>query len=69
MWAVYERPADYPESFVARRWRVAGGAGIPTADVMVAPTLAAIREELERRGLVPLPRSEMDPPQVIETWI
>jgi hypothetical protein len=68
MWTVYEKPTDYPDGYVARRFEVAGGV---TATVMTLKSreLEPIREKLSRAGLVRLDRTPDDEPQIVETWL
>lgn len=68
MWVVYDRPSDHPEHFVARCWRIEPGKTLPTADVLLAPTLEGVRQALPG-GLTRLDRAEGDDPVVVETWI
>jgi hypothetical protein len=70
MWTIYNHPKDYPKSFVARLWYVgAGGSPIPTDQVIVFPTLEAIRDRMRAQGLTRLMRNENDDPVIIETWL
>jgi hypothetical protein len=70
MWTVYDRPADYPNSFVARKFEVSSGGELrPTADMIVAPDLGNIRRVLANRGLTCITRSLDDDPKIVETWL
>ena len=69
MWTVYNRPTDYPEHCVARRWEIGEGEATPTWLVIVAPDLATLRAHLGNMGLYCLPRHESDEPQIVETWL
>jgi hypothetical protein len=71
MWTVYERPRDFPESFVARRFEIGAGAEepTPTADVVVANGLEQLHRAFERAGLVVITHSDGDEPQIVETWM
>ena len=69
IWTVYERPADMPDSYVARRFEVSRQGAVATDEVVVADTLEEIRDRLAAKGLCPVSRAEMDPPQVVETWL
>lgn len=70
MWTVYERPSDYPELYVARRWDIVRHAREPvwTDDVRTAPTLEGLRALLPP-GLHCMPRQHGDEPQVVEVWL
>lgn len=69
MWTVYERPRDYPEHYVARRWENVGGREpVPTTDVFVAASLAEVRALLPP-GLHCIPRFPDDQPVIVEIWL
>lgn len=71
MWVVYDKPADYPYEFVARRWKVDGDAVVEvqaTHEMFVAPTLEELRALLPR-GLTCMPRFAEDEPQIVEVWL
>lgn len=67
IWAVYERPLDYPEKFVARRW-VATPQPSATNDVLLADDLDSLRKLLPP-GLEQMPRQQGDDPVIVESWI
>ena len=73
LWTVYERPRDYPDEFVARRFTVGphlgGTCAGPTDDVLRAAHLAALRAQLLARGLVCIARHPEDDPCIVETWL
>ena len=70
MWTVYDRPRDYPHSFVARKFAVSGvGGTLATADMIVAPDLDSIRKLMVNRGLTCITRSPDDDPKIVETWL
>lgn len=70
MWTIYERPLDYPRSFVARRWVVKPDGVVAAEDrVLVSDELEWLRDQMEDMGLYCIPRSESDEPQIVETWI
>lgn len=62
--AVYKNPADFPEKFVARLFRL----GKPTVIVVAKNTLPEIRMTIPR-NMVRLPRHMNDDPVILETWI
>jgi len=70
MWTVYDRPRDFPDSHVARRFECGGGHTEPVAtrDV-IKGDLPAIRDALSRCGLVCLSRNDSDEPQIVESWV
>lgn len=71
MWNVYNKPLDFPESVVARKFLVAhwyAPDGFKaTDDVLVGNTVDEVRALLPP-GLVCVPRSEKDESQVVESW-
>lgn len=70
MWTVYERPSDFPDDYVARRWDIVRGAREPIASgvLFAAKTLEQLRELLPE-GLHRMPRQEGDEPQIVEVWL
>lgn len=67
IWTVYERRADYPTKFVARRW-LATIQLVATDDVLLDDTLEALRNRLPP-GLVQMPRDPSDDPTIVESWL
>ena len=67
-WTVYERPLDYPDGYVARRWVIGSGGAVPTNDMFVADTLDELRALLPP-GLFCLLRQPGDDPKIVEVWI
>jgi len=70
MWTLYDRPRDYPQHYVARRFEVASGHIYPrpTNDMFTADSLEELRMLLPP-GLVCLGRNPSDDPNIVETWI
>lgn len=68
MWVVYEKPQDYPNSFVARKFTEEGGKPKPLDDIMVSASLDTIRAFLAANNFFPIPRHETDEPQILEVW-
>lgn len=68
-YTIYERPKDYPESFVVREWHIVRGRDTPVAGAVVAvvDTLgdarAAVPGHLYRIG-----RQPGDDPVIVEVW-
>lgn len=70
MWTVYDRPRDYPDKFVARRFDIGKGTVQPSDSIIVAPDLETLRNMLEfEMHLTCLARSPEDEPQIVETWL
>lgn len=69
VWTVYDRPSDYPDSFVARRHVVrAGGITVATLDAVFSTSLDGVRAKLPP-GLYRMPRHADDEPHIVESWI
>lgn len=68
MWAIYDRPKDYPAHFVARRWEILPSALRGTEDFRFADTLEAVRTMLPG-GLAMLARQPGDDPCIVEVWL
>ena len=69
MWTVYDRPSDYPQGFIARRYDITNDGVHPTEDKVHGPNLSNVRMQLHHLGLSPaFLRSDGDAPSVVETW-
>jgi hypothetical protein len=64
IWVIYERPRDYPNSFVVRRW----SGGKPARFCQVFNTLQEARDAIPN-GLCCLERQPDDDPSIKETWL
>lgn len=68
---IYEKPKDYPDKFVVRRWGVVHGRSMPVPD----PKAWAVTDSLEMarkslpRGLYRTARHPQDDPVIVETWV
>lgn len=69
IWTVYDKPLDYPEQFVARRFEVFAGLARPTDDVITSLYLERIRMDMQARGLYRLDRNPNDEPCIVECWL
>lgn len=69
MWVIYDRPTDYPDDVVARRWKVSAKGPAPTTDLIVFKTLADCREAFDKGGYSRLGRSAIDDEHIVETWL
>ncbi len=68
MFTIYQRPSDYPDHYVVRKWFSGPGEARPDATVRLASSLE------EARGMVPcecvrLERHQDDDAVIVETWI
>lgn len=68
MWVIYDRPTDFPESYVARLW-AALPRPEPLSDVLVCDDLEALRDHCIGLGGVRLERQPDDDPTILETWL
>lgn len=68
IWTVCGATRDFPGEFTARLHLVVGPRSFPTAKVLRAPTLEAIRGLLPK-GLTRIPRDPKDDPVIVESWI
>jgi hypothetical protein len=68
MWTVY----DHPDGYAARKFEVEDAQPVATKETLLAtdePGLELLRDAFQQAGLVCMPRSEGDDPQIIETWV
>lgn len=68
IWTVCKGPKDFPNGFTVRLHLVVGPRTFPTAKVLRAPSLDAIRDLLPR-GLTRISRHPDDDPVIIESWL
>ena len=68
IWTIYEKPKDFPDGFIARRFEVGGGNTVPTRDTLTGK-LEDIRQALWKAGLMKLSRKDGDEPQIVESWL
>lgn len=65
IWTMYDHPADYPNSFIARKFINAQ----PTNEVIVGQSVKEIRDILATKDLRHFGRSPDDDSIIIENWI
>jgi hypothetical protein len=69
MWVVYWSPRDYPNTYVARKWRIfAGDLPMPISEMFTSPSLAELRALLPP-GAVNIGRMPQDEAQIVEVWV
>lgn len=69
IWTIYDHPADYPQGFVVRPWRVGKGGTVPQGeDGAGVATLEAARS-LIPQGLLRMDRDPNDDPCIVESWL
>lgn len=69
MWTVYERPSDFPDLYVARKWEVQQGFAKPTLEVRVSTDLSPLEDQLSHEGLTFMQREPSDEPQILGVWL
>lgn len=66
--AVYKKPKDYPDAYVARVWE--GARNLPTNTLIKRETLQEIRKDIKAAGFtIRLTRTEGEDPVIVETWL
>ncbi len=69
-YVVFDSPEDYPGLFVVRRFVVTQGKIDPDEDpYMLGSDYYLIEREMAIKGLFRIPRSQEDPPSLMETWV
>jgi hypothetical protein len=68
MWTIYDRPKDYPDGYIARRFDCTALGPVATQHAYPGE-LELIRETLRAAGLVRMDRLPDDEPQIVETWL
>lgn len=68
-WAVYDRPSDCPDHFVARLFVLVEGGAFPTEFHVLCLAIEPLRAYLRAQGLTRVGRSVGDPPGIVETWM
>lgn len=70
IWTIYDKPRDFPHSYVARRFEVSNASTEPLAtDDVVQGDLPIIRKSFAQCGLTCIPRDPSDEPQIVESWL
>jgi hypothetical protein len=70
MFTIYDKPSDYPNSYVVRRVVLAAGQiQTDATPLMVGVSLEAIRAFLRSRGCVNIGRQPGDDPVILEVWV
>jgi len=69
VWAVYDKPTDYPDRFVARRYQIAEGETTATEDVMISTDIEIIHHFMQKLNLFRTEPFENDDKKIIEVWL
>jgi hypothetical protein len=70
LWTIYERPAEYPNLYVARESEVGGNEDAPHAKRMkFSSDLLALRKQMEQLGLTQYKRDPQDQLYIVEVWL
>lgn len=65
MWVVYDRPKDYPDMVIARRWVD----GVATSDTIKAPHLIGMGVVLAGMPVKPYPLLPGEDPAIVSKWV
>jgi hypothetical protein len=68
IWTIYDRPKDFSDGVIARRFEVSGGQTTATHDTLTGK-LEDIRQALWKAGLMKLSRKDGDEPNIVESWV
>jgi hypothetical protein len=68
MYVIYDRPKDYPNLFVLRRWQIEGGVEKPLNIMATGPTVAEVRKSVPA-GSIRMPVYDNDDPVILEVWL
>jgi hypothetical protein len=69
LWTIYERPAEYPNLYVARESEVGGEKNAPrTKRLKFSSDLSALRKQMEQLGLTRYARDSEEQPYLLEVW-
>jgi hypothetical protein len=70
VWTIYDHPSDYPDTFVAREWRVTEAGFAPTQSTIESSDLEYLRRVMiVELGKTRVERSESDDPKILESWV
>lgn len=70
IWTIYQRPKEFPDGYVARKWVVEASSELKlTVEVIPARRLSDLRDALAGMGLTRLDRMPEDDPSIVEVWI
>ena len=64
LWVVYDKPTDFPNQFVARKWMNE----IATDELLFSENLPELRRQLPP-NLCCLERMPGDDPKIVEVWL
>ena len=65
IWAIFNRPLDYPNGLIARKFLN----DRPTNEYIIGQNLNELRKLFRKKGLVAISKSSDDPISLIESWI
>jgi hypothetical protein len=68
MFTIYDHPEDFEDTYMARLW-YSLPQPTPTAVVIHAPTLKALRDFCAWTGARVMPRSPGDDAYIVESWL
>ena len=67
---IYEKPTDYPDKFVVRRWEITSEGADPKEVVDICDSLQEARDSIlaHHPGFHRVPRDRDDNSVIVETW-
>jgi hypothetical protein len=68
VWTIYDRPRDYPDGFIARRFEVGKDRLTATSDTLTGG-LEHLRAIFGKAGLIKLARQDGDERPIVESWV
>lgn len=69
IWTIYERPSDYPDRYIARKFILDRSKHRATESVIISTDIEELRTHFRRLRLVCLSRGEKDDKVILESWI
>ncbi|MEM8862227.1 MAG: hypothetical protein AAGD96_28245 [Chloroflexota bacterium] len=70
IWNIFDRPADYPNGFIARKSIVTAGVVNVTKTALVSDNLENLRTEFINRNLYCIPRTPDETAKhLVESWM
>ena len=69
MWSIFDKPLDYPQGYIARKFEITKKGVKPTNNVIKNKSLEDIREDFIECCYCCVPRNPEDLPSLVESWM
>ena len=69
MWSIFDKPLDYPQGYIARKFEITKEGVKPTKDTIKDKSLEEIREGFIELCYFCIPREAADVPSLVESWM